>query len=88
MKWVQNRADRSSPPRIQANMTSYPAVYTEVYCPGEIYYLYILFSGILRGGSGVQQALIDGHLSHRAEQRNEPLNNLNENKIILSSNCW
>ncbi|ENZ8577747.1 hypothetical protein ACHBDQ_005381, partial [Klebsiella pneumoniae] len=25
---------------------------------------------------------------HRAAQRNEPLNNLNENKIILTSDCW
>ncbi|WP_218827053.1 hypothetical protein, partial [Klebsiella quasipneumoniae] len=55
--------------------------------PGEIYYLYLFFSGIRAARRGRRLTDHDRRASqpHRAAQRNEPLNNLNENKIILTS---
>ncbi len=71
-------------------MSSYPAVYAEIYCLAKfIISIYSFQAYARRGGAGGQQTPIDGPLSpHRAAQRNEPLNNLNENKIILTSDCW
>ena len=66
-------------------MSSYPAVYAEIYCLAKfIISIYSFQAYARRGGAGGQQTPIDGPLS----QRNEPLNNLNENKIILTSDCW
>ncbi|RRE54847.1 hypothetical protein EAO06_08725 [Klebsiella pneumoniae] len=67
---MQNRADRSSPPRIQANMSSYPAVYAEIYCPAKfIIYIYSFQAYARRGGAGGQQTPIDGPLSHIARRK-------------------
>ncbi|RRF75101.1 hypothetical protein EAO18_01665 [Klebsiella pneumoniae] len=64
---MQNRADRSSPPRIQANMSSYPAVYAEIYCLAKfIISIYSFRAYARRGGSGGQQTPIDGPLCHIA----------------------
>ena len=70
-------------------MSSYPAVYAEIYCLAKFIISIYSFRAYARcGGADGQQTPIDGPLSHIARRKNEPLNNLNENKIILTSNCW
>lgn len=70
-------------------MSSYPAVYAEIYCLAKfIIYIYSFQAYARRGGAGGQQPDRRASQPHRAAQRNEPLNNLNENKIILTSDCW
>ncbi|PLN53012.1 hypothetical protein CWN75_27680, partial [Klebsiella pneumoniae] len=65
-----NRADRGSRPRIQANMSSYPAVYAEIYCLAKfIIYIYSFRAYMRRGGSGGLQTLMDGPLSHIARRK-------------------
>ncbi|MBV0402590.1 hypothetical protein KTO83_24375, partial [Klebsiella pneumoniae] len=76
-----------------ANMSSYPAVYAEIYCLAKfIIYIYSFQAYARRGAArrGRRPTDPDRRASqpHRAAQRNEPLNNLNENKIILTSDCW
>ncbi|HBW8494107.1 hypothetical protein FKK16_03960 [Klebsiella pneumoniae] len=67
---MQNRADRSSPPRIQANISSYPAVYAEIYCLAKfIISIYSFRAYARRGGAGGQQTTIDGPLSHIARRK-------------------
>ncbi|PAB45522.1 hypothetical protein CCZ32_08745 [Klebsiella pneumoniae] len=67
---MQNRADRSSPSRIQANISSYPAVYAEIYCLAKfIISIYSFQAYARRGGAGGQQTPIDGPLSHIARRK-------------------
>ncbi|GMW16804.1 hypothetical protein LOCUS_25330 [Klebsiella pneumoniae] len=69
-------------------MSSYPAVYAEIYCLAKfIIYIYS-FQAYARRGRRPTDPDRRASQPHRAAQRNEPLNNLNENKIILTSNFW
>ena len=66
-------------------MSPYLAVYAEIYCLAKfIIYIYSFRAQARCGGHG---ALARLSATWRGAG-NEPLNNLNENKIILSSNCW
>jgi hypothetical protein len=70
-------------------ISSYLAVYAEIYCLAKfIIYIYSFRAYARRGGAGGQQAAMTGLSATSRGAGSEPLNNLNENKIILTSNCW
>ncbi len=75
-------------------MSPYLAVYAEIYCLAKfIIYIYSLRAQAQRGGHSVagtapRKARLARLSATWRGVVNEPLNNLNENKIILSSNCW
>lgn len=70
-------------------MSPYLAVYAEIYYLAKfIIYIYSLRAQARRGGHGARKARLARLSATWRGAGNEPLNNLNENKIILSSNCW